>query len=29
VLASIGRRDRPLAWMHSPRRKDPVEQPTT
>src|SRR5262245_65927009 len=25
VLASIGRRNRPLGWMHSPRRKDPLE----
>jgi hypothetical protein len=29
VLASIGRRNRPLGWMHSPRRKDPLEQPST
>src|SRR5262249_26849249 len=27
VLASIGRRNRPLGWMHSPRRKNPLEQP--
>src|SRR5690242_6843984 len=24
VLASIGRRNRPLGWMHSPPRKDPA-----
>ena len=29
VLASIGRGNRPLGWMHSPRRKDPLEQPST
>src|SRR6516225_9413285 len=27
VLASTGRRDRSLRWMHSPRRKSPLEQP--
>src|SRR5215467_6091159 len=25
----MGRRDRPLGWMHSPLRKDPLEQSTT